>query len=71
MVRKRPIKPDPISAGRSVTHVCCRMYRLSKVGEKPALVTAMKAANAAVPAGRSAPGSGLLLTSFPSACGDN
>lgn len=42
MVRKRPIKPDPISAGKRVTHVCCLMYQLSKVGEKPARVTAMR-----------------------------
>lgn len=42
MVRKRPIKPDPISAGKRVTHVCCLMYQLSKVGEKPAHVTAMR-----------------------------
>lgn len=42
MVKKRPIKPDPVSAGKSVTHVCCLLYQLSKVGEKPACVTVMR-----------------------------
>lgn len=54
MVRKRPIKPDPISAGKRGTHVCYLMYQLSKAGEKPARVAVVSALR-----------SGLMLASFP------